>query len=145
MIFRGRLKSLLTKSWNSPRSPSLCRSLGGFLALLSFPTVLAANFGCDLLKSMPEIVFSSFWAPPSEVAILCNWNPCSSIGLQSRFVCMHWLQLETCHFAPMQYFIRDEENLTNEWLKAWAKEWGLIWFVTCSCKSPKNSCFVYMK
>ena len=120
MIFRGKLKSLLIKNWSSPRSPSLCRSLGasGWL----FGTAFISNwFGCKLwlwfIKIHVRYCFFKFLSTTIWSGVLCNWNLCSSIGLQFRFVCMHWLQLETCHFAAMQYFYQRLKKIwpMNDW------------------------------
>ena len=66
----------------------------------------------------------SFWAQPSEVAVLFDLNlsrlPFHGQVVDFRSAALHRIQFGTCGFVPMSYFYSDSE--TKEWLKDWAQQ-----------------------
>ena len=89
------------------------------------PTVLAANFGCDWFDS------KLFYALPSEVAVLFNWN-------LSRHPHLHW-NIWICFYALFLLWAETNRNLQD-----WSKRGGLHGSGTSSRKIHQN-CILYKK
>ena len=106
---------------------------------IAFTTYLAANFGCELFRIMPDIVYKllhnsiwsrcSVWLKSVQTPFSWTGRPFRSAAF-SALQCLHRIWFKTCWLAPMHYFYSD----TNEGLKDCAEEWVLLWLVISSSK-----------
>ena len=93
-------------------------------------------FGWDALQLILEIVFKLLFT--TIWPVLFYWNlirhPFSWTISQFWFAALHWIWLGTYDFVPMPCFYTE----TNEWWKACAKQWALLWSVTSSSRIHWN-------
>ena len=91
-------------------------------------TYLAANFGFDWFRIMPDIVSkllrTAIW---SSCAVQlesehCEQTPFPRTGHQLRSAALHRILFWTWGFDPISYFYSE----TNEWLQDWAKWWATL-------------------
>ena len=111
---------------------------------ISFATDLAANFGCNRFRIMPDIVSkllrAAIW---SRCAVWFEFEqtPFPRAGRRLRSAALHRIRFGTCCFVPISYFYSE----TNEWSKDWVKWWGQLWSATTSCQFHRNFHFTWKK
>ena len=122
------------RTWHRDRSS---RWIIAFKPCFSSATDLAANFGWDQFRIMPEIVSKLLCTAIASDCALCRslWmesekTPFCRTGLQFRTGASHRLWLWTCGFVSMSYFYPE----SNEWSKDRAKQWAPLWSATSSCE-----------
>ena len=93
---------------------------------ISFATDLAANFGCNRFRIMPDIISkilrAAIWSR-CAVRFESEQTPFPLAGRRLRSAALHRIWFGTCCFVPMSYFYSE----TNEWLQDWAKRQALLW------------------
>ena len=109
-----------------------------FKRSISFATDLAANFGCNQFRTMPEIV-STFLRTTicsrCAVSLKSEQKSFSWTGRRFRSAALHRPRFGTCKSVPMPYFCSE----TNEWSKDWAKRRERLWSVKSSREIHQNS------
>ena len=92
-------------------------------------TDLAANFGCNRLRIMPDIdsklLHAAIWSR-CAVQFESEQTPFSRIRRRYRSAALHRIRLGTCGFVPMSCLYSG----INEWSKDWAERWARLWLAT---------------
>ena len=104
---------------------------------ISFATDLAANFGCNRFRIMPDIVSTgkllraAIWSS-CAVLLESEQHPfqVSQTGRRFRPAALHRIRYGTWGIVPISHFYSE----TNDWLQDWAKQWALLWSPTTPSK-----------
>ena len=136
IVYKGRL---LKKSSNLQieARPVKAGHCVAFKHHISLVTDLAAYFGCDRFRIMPDIV--------SKLLRDVIWSRCALrfeseqtlfpwTGGRFRSAALRRILFGTCDFVPISYFYSE----TNDRSKDWAKKWVRLWSATTSRQFIEN-------
>ena len=113
------------------------RWLSNFALHLHFE---AANFVCDVLRIMPEIVSKLLRAAITgrAVRLESEQTPLSQTSRQFRSAALHRIRFGTREFVPTSHGTPYFHSQTNEWSKHWAQQFMWLWLVTSARKLHRN-------
>ena len=80
---------------------------------IPFATNLAANFGCDQFRIIPDILSKLFRAAMSSrcaVQFESEQTPFRRTSHRLRSAALHRIQFETCSFVPVSYFYSETDE-----------------------------------
>ena len=109
-----------------------------FKQCIAFATDLAANFGCNQSRKMPDVISKAFAC--CHLKLLCCsiqiWADTLPLaGFSSIEIwCFAQDAIWNMQIVPMSYFYSE----SNEWFKGWVKLWTLLWSATISLNSIEN-------
>ena len=125
------LKKSLHQNSKLVQSMQACTWLSKITFHICFATNWVANFRCHQSRIMLDIVYqflrTAIWS------VCAGWlepeqRPLSRTDCIFRSAALHRILFEPWGLVPMPYLYSE----TNEWLKDCAKQWVLLWSVTCS-------------